>query len=96
MKGKEKMNVRELAMEISLTSLGSSQTLPRPHLRTLEASLFWSLSETIAGVLPPSWFFWQLLWAERLSFCGTQVFIYRSTFAVLEFRPRVSSYDWAL
>lgn len=35
-----KRNVRELAIEISLTSLGSSQTLPLPHLRTLAASRF--------------------------------------------------------
>ncbi|BAS85050.1 Os03g0579550, partial [Oryza sativa Japonica Group] len=40
---------RELAMEISLTSLGSSQTLPLPHLSTLEASRFCSLRETIAA-----------------------------------------------
>ena len=96
MNGKEKKNVRELAMEISLTSLGSSQTLPRPHLRTLEASLFWSLSETIVGVLPPSFPFLsatavgreaKLLWMTR--------FYISLAFAVLEFRPRVSPYDWA-
>lgn len=40
--------VRELAMEISLTSLGSSQTLPLPHLRTLAASRFWSFRDTIS------------------------------------------------
>lgn len=34
-------------MEISLPSLGSSQTLPLPHLRTLAASRFWSFNETI-------------------------------------------------
>ena len=45
---KERESLLELAMEISLTSLGSSQTLPFPHLRTLEASRFWSLSDTIA------------------------------------------------
>ena len=39
--------LRELAMEISLTSLGSSQTLPLPHLSTLEARRFCSLSDTI-------------------------------------------------
>ena len=44
----ERESLLELAMEISLTSLGSSQTLPFPHLRTLEASRFWSLSDTIA------------------------------------------------
>ncbi|KAK7854681.1 protein dmr6-like oxygenase 2 [Quercus suber] len=38
-------------MEISLTSLGSSQTLPFPHLRTLEASRFWSLSDTITAAV---------------------------------------------
>ena len=45
---RERESLLELAMEISLTSLGSSQTLPFPHLRTLEASRFWSLSDTIA------------------------------------------------
>jgi len=34
-------------MEISLTSFGSSQTLPRPHLRTLEARRFCNLRETM-------------------------------------------------
>lgn len=34
-------------MEISLTSLGSSQTLPFPHLSTLADRRFWSLSDTI-------------------------------------------------
>jgi len=34
-------------MEISLTSLGSSQTFPLPHLRTLAARRFCSFSETI-------------------------------------------------
>ena len=37
---RERESLLELAMEISLTSLGSSQTLPFPHLRTLEASRF--------------------------------------------------------
>ena len=45
---------RELAMEISLTSLGSSQTLPLPHLSTLEASRFCSLRETIAAAAAAS------------------------------------------
>jgi len=36
-------------MEISLPSFGSSQTLPLPHLRTLAASRFWSLRETISA-----------------------------------------------
>lgn len=39
--------LRELAMEISLHSLGSSQTLPLPHLSTLAASRFCSFSDTI-------------------------------------------------
>ena len=63
---------REFAMEISLTSLGSSQTLPLPHLSTLEASRFCSLRETIfrrrrlfsasSSLLPslPVWCVW--LW----------------------------------
>jgi hypothetical protein len=34
-------------MEISLTSLGSSQTFRRPHFRTEAASRFWSLSDTM-------------------------------------------------
>lgn len=37
---------RELAREISLTSLGSSQILPFPHLSTEAASRFWSFSDT--------------------------------------------------
>lgn len=40
----------ELAMEISLDSLGSSQTLPLPHLRTLAASRFCSFSDTMASL----------------------------------------------
>ena len=40
---------RELAMEISLTSLGSSQTLRTPQVSTLAASLFCSLSDTMPG-----------------------------------------------
>lgn len=39
---------RELAMEISLVSLGSSQTFPRPHFSTLAASRFCSFSDTIS------------------------------------------------
>ena len=34
-------------MEISLTSFGSSQILPRPHLSTDEARRFWRRSDTI-------------------------------------------------
>jgi len=34
-------------MEISLTSFGSSQTFPLPHLSTLAERRFCSLSETI-------------------------------------------------
>lgn len=52
---------RELAMEISLTSLGSSQTLPLPHLSTLAASRFCSLRETIAAAAAgflPVWSVW--------------------------------------
>lgn len=41
----------ELAIEISLTSLGSSQTLRRPHFRTEAASRFCSFSETM--LTPP-------------------------------------------
>lgn len=37
---------RELAREISLTSLGSSQILRLPHLRTDAARRFWSLRDT--------------------------------------------------
>lgn len=36
--------LRELALAISLVSLGSSQTFFLPQRRTLEASLFWSRS----------------------------------------------------
>lgn len=41
------LNLLELAMEISLTSLGSSQTLRRPQLSTEAASRFCSLRDTI-------------------------------------------------
>ena len=47
----EVLGVRELAMEISLTSLGSSQTFPLPHLRTLAASRFCSFRDTIFAPL---------------------------------------------
>ena len=39
--------VRELAMEISLTSLGSSQIFRLPHFSTEAARRFWSFRETI-------------------------------------------------
>ena len=47
-------------MEISLTSLGSSQTLPLPHLRTLAARRFCNFSDTIFAAadklsLPCAW-----------------------------------------
>mmetsp|Transcript_11941 Transcript_11941/g.16184 ORF Transcript_11941/g.16184 Transcript_11941/m.16184 type:complete len:221 (-) Transcript_11941:60-722(-) len=42
-----RMFCRELAMEISLTSLGSNQILRSPHLRTDAASRFCSLRATI-------------------------------------------------
>ena len=63
----------ELAIEISLTSLGSSQTFPFPHLRTLEASLFWSFRETIVAFLrsvprSPS----TVLWGRG----GSEIFIW--------------------
>lgn len=52
---REEQNALELAMEISLTSLGSSQTFPLPHLSTLAESRFWSFNDTIAAFLagPP-------------------------------------------
>lgn len=40
-------NVRELAIEISLASFGSSQTFPFPQPSTLAASRFWIFSDTI-------------------------------------------------
>ena len=40
---------REFAMEMSLTSLGSSQTLRRPQPSTEAASLFCSLSDTCSS-----------------------------------------------
>lgn len=40
----KKLYLRELALAISFVSLGSSQTFFFPQRRTLEASLFWSLS----------------------------------------------------
>lgn len=40
-------SVRELAIEISLTSLGSSQTLRRPHFNTEAANRFCSFKDTI-------------------------------------------------
>jgi len=40
MKEKLKIELRELALEISVVSLGSSQTFLLPQLRTLAASLF--------------------------------------------------------
>jgi len=46
--------LRELAMEISLTSFGSSQTLPFPHFRTLAESRFWSFNDTISLFLDRS------------------------------------------
>lgn len=42
----------ELAMAISLTSLGSSQTFPFPQPRTEAASLFWNRRDTM--IVPPS------------------------------------------
>jgi hypothetical protein len=42
---------RELAMEISLTSLGSSHTLRSPHFSTELASLFCSFRDTILPFL---------------------------------------------
>jgi len=64
--------LRELAMEISLTSLGSSQTLPLPHLSTLEARRFCSLSDTIFSAaeglsLPAGWV---CVLAQGLGKCG--------------------------
>ena len=41
--------VRLFAMEMSATSLGSSQTFRRPHLSTDAASRFCSLSDTMAA-----------------------------------------------
>lgn len=38
---------RELAIEMSLTSLGSSQTLRRPHFNTEAANRFCSFKDTI-------------------------------------------------
>jgi hypothetical protein len=40
-------NLRELALEISLTSLGSSQILRSPHLRTEAARRFWTVKLTL-------------------------------------------------
>ena len=65
--------LRELAMEISLTSLGSSQTLPLPHLSTLEARRFCSLSDTIFSAaeglsLPAGWV---CVLAQGLGKCGS-------------------------
>lgn len=40
---------REFAREISLISLGSSQILFSPHLRTDAARRFWSLRDTVTG-----------------------------------------------
>lgn len=77
-----KESVRELAMEMSLTSLGSSQTFPWPHLRTLAASRFWSFSETMSYLL-----LCFLLATERLELCGRDAFIYHLR---LRFIPRVS------
>ncbi|KAG6546701.1 hypothetical protein Mapa_011890 [Marchantia paleacea] len=42
-------NLRELAIEISLTSLGSNQTLRCPHFSTLAASRFCSLRDTMVA-----------------------------------------------
>lgn len=44
----------ELAMEISLTSLGSSHTLRRPHCSTEAASRFCSLRDTMAAKSGPA------------------------------------------
>ena len=46
-----RMFCRELAIEISLVSFGSSQTLPRPHLRTDDASRFCSLRDTMIATV---------------------------------------------
>ena len=43
----EDADLLELAIEISLTSLGSSQTFRRPHESTDAASRFWSLRDTM-------------------------------------------------
>jgi hypothetical protein len=48
---------RELAREISLTSLGSNQILRLPHLRTDAARRFWSLRDTVELLL--------LWWGEK-------------------------------
>lgn len=57
--GESSQNSLELAMEMSLTSLGSSQTLRRPHFSTLAARRFCSLSETMVARGPsqtmPAW-----------------------------------------
>ena len=45
---------RELAMEMSLTSFGSSQILRFPHLSTEAARRFWSLRETMVVVEDPA------------------------------------------
>lgn len=49
----DRESLRELAMEISLTSLGSSHTFPLPHLSTLAARRFCSFSDTISVSLSP-------------------------------------------
>ena len=43
---------RELAREISFTSLGSNQILRSPHLRTEAAKRFWSLKDTVISHHP--------------------------------------------
>lgn len=53
-------SARELAMEISVTSLGSSQTLRSPQLSTEAASRFCNLNDTMAARL-------FLMQEERLS-----------------------------
>lgn len=59
----KKKEIRELAMEMSLVSLGSSQTFPFPHFITEAASRFWGFSDTIFA--SP---FWTLVNPEENAF----------------------------
>ena len=60
MKKKKKKHIRELAMEMSWLSLGSSHTLPFPHFITEAASRFWIFRDTIFASfsLPCGDLFW--------------------------------------
>lgn len=90
----KKSHLRELAMEMSLLSLGSSHTFPFPHFITEAASRFWGFSETIFLLLP----FWRLvLGGEELN-VEENGFLYMTFSRVTTLPPKkkkLINYNWA-